>query len=211
MILLLEDQVGGVVRQRPAAPQTTPSARHSASGGACRSCRPERTCPGHAACRCSAPEAAAAPTPAEWSAGDCTPGQGQQSPLAAEAKSVAKARPSLAVELRRIEQGAWICFEDEAGQTLRPPRARTWGRRSWPHSPTSHSSLRPAWMGWSMIRGRTPVVDHRRAGSGTFVVAPWSPHRPNATHWVADEDGRADRAVHILMLQLLLPADHLRS
>jgi hypothetical protein len=24
--------------------------------------------------------------------------------------------------------GAWICFEDEAGQTLRPPKARTWGR-----------------------------------------------------------------------------------
>lgn len=25
--------------------------------------------------------------------------------------------------------GAWICFEDEADQTLRPPKARTWGRR----------------------------------------------------------------------------------
>lgn len=24
------------------------------------------------------------------------------------------------------ERGAWICFEDEAGQTLRPPKARTW-------------------------------------------------------------------------------------
>ena len=22
--------------------------------------------------------------------------------------------------------GAWICFEDEAGRSLRPPRARTW-------------------------------------------------------------------------------------
>jgi hypothetical protein len=29
--------------------------------------------------------------------------------------------------------GAWICFEDEAGQTLRPPRARTWARRG--HTP----------------------------------------------------------------------------
>jgi transposase len=28
--------------------------------------------------------------------------------------------------------GAWICFEDEAGQTLRPPKARTWGRRGQP-------------------------------------------------------------------------------
>jgi hypothetical protein len=25
--------------------------------------------------------------------------------------------------------GAWIAFEDEAGQSLRPPRSRTWGRR----------------------------------------------------------------------------------
>ena len=25
--------------------------------------------------------------------------------------------------------GAWICFEDETGQTLHPPRVRTWGRR----------------------------------------------------------------------------------
>jgi len=29
--------------------------------------------------------------------------------------------------------GAWICFEDEAGQNLRPPKARTWGRRG--HTP----------------------------------------------------------------------------
>ena len=25
--------------------------------------------------------------------------------------------------------GAWLCFEDESGQGLRPPRGRTWGRR----------------------------------------------------------------------------------
>ncbi|WP_456114830.1 IS630 family transposase [Streptomyces cyaneochromogenes] len=25
--------------------------------------------------------------------------------------------------------GAWLCFEDEAGQGLRPPKGRTWGRR----------------------------------------------------------------------------------
>ena len=29
--------------------------------------------------------------------------------------------------------GAWICFEDEAGQNLRPPKARTWARRG--HTP----------------------------------------------------------------------------
>lgn len=27
------------------------------------------------------------------------------------------------------DQGAWLCFEDEAGQGLRPPKGRTWGRR----------------------------------------------------------------------------------
>ncbi|MBO3748201.1 transposase, partial [Streptosporangiaceae bacterium NEAU-GS5] len=31
------------------------------------------------------------------------------------------------------DQDAWICFEDEAGQTLRPPKARTWSRRG--HTP----------------------------------------------------------------------------
>jgi transposase len=31
------------------------------------------------------------------------------------------------------QRSAWICFEDEAGQTLRPPKARTWARRG--HTP----------------------------------------------------------------------------
>ena len=44
--------------------------------------------------------------------------------------------------------GAWICFEDEAGQTLRPPKARTWGRR-----------------------GRTPVISVSGRGSGRISVA----------------------------------------
>ena len=46
------------------------------------------------------------------------------------------------------QQGAWICFEDEAGQTLRPPRARTWGRR-----------------------GHTPVVGVSGRGSGRISMA----------------------------------------
>jgi hypothetical protein len=25
--------------------------------------------------------------------------------------------------------GAWLCWEDESGQGLRPPKGRTWGRR----------------------------------------------------------------------------------
>jgi len=44
--------------------------------------------------------------------------------------------------------GAWICFEDEAGQNLRPPKARTWARR-----------------------GHTPVVTVSGKGSGRVSVA----------------------------------------
>ena len=43
---------------------------------------------------------------------------------------------------------AWICFEDEAGQNLRPPKARTWARR-----------------------GHTPVVTVSGKGSGRVSVA----------------------------------------
>ena len=46
------------------------------------------------------------------------------------------------------ERGAWLCFEDEAGQTLHPPKARTWGRR-----------------------GRTPVVAVSGKGSGRVSIA----------------------------------------
>jgi putative transposase len=31
--------------------------------------------------------------------------------------------------------GAWACFEDETGQALRPPKARTWARRG--HTPVA--------------------------------------------------------------------------
>jgi transposase len=33
---------------------------------------------------------------------------------------------------RRRTWGAWLCFEDESGQGLRPPKGRTWGRRGAP-------------------------------------------------------------------------------
>jgi len=46
------------------------------------------------------------------------------------------------------ERGAWICFEDEAGHTLRPPKARTWAPR-----------------------GRTPVIPVSGKGSGRISVA----------------------------------------
>jgi hypothetical protein len=43
---------------------------------------------------------------------------------------------------------AWLRFEDEAGQGLRPPKGRSWGRR-----------------------GVTPVVTISGSGSGTVMIA----------------------------------------
>lgn len=51
--------------------------------------------------------------------------------------------------------GAWIVFEDEAGQALRPPRARSWGRR-----------------------GRTPVIRVRGTRSGRVSIAGLACYRP---------------------------------
>jgi transposase len=53
--------------------------------------------------------------------------------------------------------GAYLCFEDEAGQTLRPPKARTWARR-----------------------GRTPVVAVSGKGSGRVSAAGMTCYRPGA-------------------------------
>jgi len=55
--------------------------------------------------------------------------------------------------------GAWLCFEDEAGQGLRPPTGRTWGRR-----------------------GQTPIVKVTAAGakrvSLTALICTRPGHRP---------------------------------
>ena len=53
--------------------------------------------------------------------------------------------------------GAYVCFEDEAGQNLRPPKARTWAPR-----------------------GRTPVVRVSGKGSGRVSVAGLVCLRPGA-------------------------------
>ena len=53
--------------------------------------------------------------------------------------------------------GAWICFEDEAGQNLRPPKARTWARR-----------------------GQVPVIKVSGKGSGRVSVAGLVCLRPGA-------------------------------
>ena len=51
--------------------------------------------------------------------------------------------------------GAWLCFEDESGQGLRPPKGRTWGRR-----------------------GRTPVVRVTGTGSKRVSLAALIAARP---------------------------------
>ena len=51
--------------------------------------------------------------------------------------------------------GAFICFEDEAGQGLSPPRGRTWARR-----------------------GARPVVKVRGAGGGRVSIAGVACYRP---------------------------------
>jgi hypothetical protein len=51
--------------------------------------------------------------------------------------------------------GAFICFEDEAGQGLRPPKGRTWARR-----------------------GARPLVRVRGAGGGRVSIAGVACYRP---------------------------------
>jgi transposase len=51
--------------------------------------------------------------------------------------------------------GGWIVFEDESGQSLRPPRSRTWARR-----------------------GITPVIRVRGGGTGSVSVAGLACYRP---------------------------------
>ncbi len=53
--------------------------------------------------------------------------------------------------------GAYVCFEDEAGQNLRPPKAKTWAPR-----------------------GRTPVVTVSGKGSGRVSVAGLACYKPGA-------------------------------
>jgi putative transposase len=51
--------------------------------------------------------------------------------------------------------GAWIVFEDESGQSMRPPRARTWARR-----------------------GHTPVIRVRAGGKARVSIAGLACYRP---------------------------------
>ncbi|MFJ8596365.1 transposase [Streptomyces sp. NPDC093598] len=68
----------------------------------------------------------------------------------------------------------WIVFEDEAGQSMSPPRARTWGRR-----------------------GRTPVVRVRGRGSGRVSMAGMTCYKPGERsrmfYAIIEYNGRKDQ------------------
>jgi hypothetical protein len=71
--------------------------------------------------------------------------------------------------------GAWLIFEDESGQGLRPPKGRTWGRR-----------------------GQTPVVRvtgaHNKRVSLAALIAVKPGHRPRLIYRVHHpRPGRKDR------------------
>jgi hypothetical protein len=61
--------------------------------------------------------------------------------------------------------GAFICFEDEAGQGPSPPRGRTWAPRG----------ARPV----VRVRGARPVVRVRGAGGGRVSIAGVACYRPH--------------------------------
>jgi putative transposase len=67
--------------------------------------------------------------------------------------------------------GAWLIFEDESGQGLRPPKGRTWGRR-----------------------GQTPVVKvtggHNSRVSLAALIAVKPGHRPRLVYRVHRGHGR---------------------
>jgi hypothetical protein len=69
------------------------------------------------------------------------------------------------------DQGAWLVFEDESGQGLRPPKGRTWGRR-----------------------GRTPVVTvtggSNKRVSLAALIAVKAGQRPRLVYRVHDSRGR---------------------
>jgi hypothetical protein len=73
-----------------------------------------------------------------------------------EAVAVWKAEVWPDIKSTARDLGAWICFEDEAGQGLRPPKGRTWAPR-----------------------GARPVVRVRGAGGGWVSIAEVACYRPH--------------------------------
>jgi hypothetical protein len=58
-----------------------------------------------------------------------SPGCGASGGGAGRRRHRSLAQPGMGEGTRLAATGTWICFEDESGQALQPPKARTWGRR----------------------------------------------------------------------------------
>ena len=73
---------------------------------------------------------------------------------------------------RTADLGAWVCFEDEDGQGLRPPKGRTWSRR-----------------------GRTPVLRLTAPGtkrvSMAALICMKADHRPRLIYRIHLDRGSA--------------------
>ncbi|MDX3233008.1 hypothetical protein [Streptomyces sp. ME19-01-6] len=65
---------------------------------------------------------------------------------------------------RASDLGAWLCFEDEAGQGLRPPKGRTWGQRG--TGAELVGELRASGRGVDGVPGRVRGGPVRLAGGG---------------------------------------------
>ena len=91
--------------------------------------------------------------------------------------------------------GAWLCFEDESGQGLRPPKGRTWGRRG--HTPvvtvTGGPGTRVSLAALIAVRPgagprlifrthrtpRTPMITPGTDPTAALMRSPPSPFTPN--------------------------------
>ena len=82
--------------------------------------------------------------------------------------------------------GAFICFEDEAGQGLRPPKGRTWARR-----------------------GARPVVKVCGAGGGRISIAGVACYRPHLFYQLRAYRRRKGKAKGVCLERLPGP-DHRR-
>ena len=94
--------------------------------------------------------------------------------------------------------GAWLCFEDESGQGLRPPKGRTWGRRG--QHPGGDGDRRPRHAG---VAGRADRHPARPPGPADLPDAPraageisarGSPRRTTPGSWTPRTSSSAARS-----------------
>ena len=104
-------------------------------------------------------------------------------------------------------RGAWICFQDEAGQSLRPPKARTWARRG--HTPV----VRISGKGSGRV-SLTGIVCLRPGHRGRFVWRTITHHgrtSERSSFTEADYAALLDQLHHRLKAPIVLVWDNLNT